>query len=107
MSQVNLQGPGVAGLPQTLDGPRVPKEMRVNAFADPGPLGNFFNYLPGPLAVDLEDAVIQPQVPIEGKALEAIGQAVRTGYQAGFVAFTPNIENRAPLLGADTAGGQA
>jgi hypothetical protein len=35
------------------------------------------------------------------------GKTVRTGYQAGFAAFTQNIENRSPLLGADAAGGQA
>jgi len=104
---MNLQGSGVAGLPQALDGPGVPKEMRVNSFGDPGPLGGFFNDLPGPPAVDLEDSVIQPQFSVEGKALEAMGQAVRAGYQAGFAALTQNIENGAPLLGADAAGGQA
>ncbi len=40
-------------------------------------------------------------------ALEAMGQAVRTGHQAGFAAFTQDIENRAPFLRADVAGSEA
>jgi hypothetical protein len=40
-------------------------------------------------------------------ALEAMGQAVRTGDQAGFVAFTYDIEHGAPFLGTDMAGSEA
>lgn len=104
---MNLQGPGVAGLPEALEGPGVPKEMRVNPFGDPGPRGGCLDNLPRPPAVDLEDVVIKPQFSVKGKALEAMGQAVRTGDQAGFATLTQNIENGAPLMAADAAGGQA
>ena len=102
---MNLQGPGVTGLPETLDGIRVAQEVGVNLLIYSSPLGGFFNDLPGPPAVDPEDAVIQPQCSVEGEALEAMGQAVRTGDQAGFAAFTQDIENRAPFPGTDVAGG--
>ena len=104
---MNLQGAGVAGLPEALDSPGVAKEMGVNPFGDPGPLGGCLDNRPGSLAVDLEDAVIEPQFSVKGEALEAMGQVFGTGYQARFAAFTQDIEHGALLLDADTAGGQA
>jgi hypothetical protein len=53
--------------------------MRVNSFGYTGPSGGYRDKLPGPFAVALEDAVIQPQFPVEGKTLKAMGQVVRTG----------------------------
>ena len=107
MPKVQLQGPGVASLTQALDSPGVPKEMRINPFADPGPFGYFPNDLPSPLAVDLEDPVIQTQFSVEGEALKAMGQAVGAGDQTGFAAFTQDIEHGAPILITDAAGRQA
>lgn len=80
MSQVNLQGPGVDRLPEALDSPGVPKEMRVNPFRDPGLLGDFLDDLPSALAIDPEDPVIQPQFLVEGMALEVMGQTWRAGH---------------------------
>lgn len=107
MSQVNLQGPGVAGLPQALDGPGVPKEMGVNSFADPGPLGGFLNDLPGPPAVDLEDAVIQPQLFVEGIAFQAMGQASWAGDQAGLTPFSLDVQGGIALIALYPSRGQA
>lgn len=104
---MNLQGLGVASLPQALNGPGMPKEMRVNPLIDPGLFSDFLNNLPSSPAVDPEDSILQPQLAVEGEALEAMGQAVRTGYQAGFVTFTHDIENSSSLMGADAAVGQA
>ncbi len=104
---MDLQGPGVAGLPEAFDGPGVPEEVRVHPFGDPGPLGGCLNNLPGPPAVDLKDAVVQLQLAIEGEALEAMGQGLGAGHQARFPALTQDKEDGAPLLGAYVAGGQA
>jgi len=70
---VQLQGPGVAGLSQALQGPGVAEQVGVNPFGDPGPGRGLLDDLPGPLAVDGEQAVIQAQLLVKGKALEAMG----------------------------------
>jgi len=72
MSQVDLQSSGVAGLPQALYGSRVPEQMRIDAFREPGLFRDFFDDLPGPLAIDFEDPVVKAQVLVEGIALEAM-----------------------------------
>lgn len=104
---MDLQGPGVAGLPQAFNGPGVPKEMRVNAFADAGPRGGFLDDLPGPPTIDLEDPVVEPQFLVEGEALETMGQAVRTGDQAGLAPFSQDVKGGAAFIAIDLTRGEA
>ena len=107
MSQVQLQGPGVAGLPQALDGVRVAQEVGVNLLVYSSPLGGFFDDLPAPLAVDLEEPVVQPQLPVKGVALQPVGQRIRAGYQPGLLAFPLNVEHGPTRKAADLPGRDA
>ena len=104
---MNLQGPGVAGLPQALYGSRVSKQMRIDAFRESGLFRDFLDDLPTPFTINLEDPVVKAKVLVEGIALEAMGQALGTGHQPGFAALAPDREDRAPLLNADVAGSEA
>ena len=87
MPQVDLQGLGVAGLPKPLYGVAVSQQVRIDPFRNPRSFRRGFQNLPGPLAVDRKEAVVQAQAPVKGVALEAVRQDVRTGYQAGLFAL--------------------
>ena len=50
VAQVQLQGPGVAGLPEALDGPGRTKKVRVDPFPQPGVGGRGADDLPAPFA---------------------------------------------------------
>jgi hypothetical protein len=61
VAQVQLQGPGIAGLPQALDGPRVAEEVGVDAFPQPGGGRRGADDLPGPFPAHREERVGRPQ----------------------------------------------
>lgn len=107
VAQVNLQGLGVAGLPQPLDGVRVAQEVGVHRLGDTGQLRRFLQNLPGPLAGDAKNGLVESQVLVKGMALEAVGQGVGAGHQPGLPSLPDNMEHGVAIMGADPPRGQA
>ena len=82
VAQVQLQGPGVAGLPQALDGPGRTKKVRVDPFPQPGVGGRGADNLPGSFPAHREEPVRRAQPPVEGEGLEAKDKRGRAGHQS-------------------------
>jgi hypothetical protein len=83
--QVDLQGLGVARLPEPLDGVAVPQEVRVHPLGDPGHRSRRPDDLPGSGPVDGEQALVQLELFVIGKALEERRQVVWTGHHPGLL----------------------
>lgn len=107
VAQVDLQGLGVAGLAQPLDGIRVAQEVGVHLLGDAGLLRRFLQNLPGPLAGDAKDRLIESQVLVKGVALKAVGQGVGASHHPGLPALPDDMEHGVALMGADPPRGQA
>jgi len=58
VAQVDLQGLGVAGLPEPFDGVAVAQEVRIDRLVDAGFFGGGLDDLPCPGAVDPEKLIL-------------------------------------------------
>lgn len=101
MPQVDLQGLGVAGLPEPLYGVAVAQEVRIDGLVDAGFSGGGLDDLPGPGAVDPEELVFGPELFIESVAFEVMGQVVRTSHSPGLPPLADNIHYGVAVLHAD------
>lgn len=87
VAQVDLQRLGVASLPEPFDGVAVPQEVRVHPLGDPGVLCRRPDDLPGSGSVDGEQALVQLEPLVVGKALEERRQVVRTSHHPGLLSL--------------------
>ena len=92
VAQVQLQGPGVAGLPQALDGSGVTKKVGVEPLPQAGVGGRGADDLPGPLPAHREEAVGRAQAPVEGIGLEAVAESGGAGHQPGLAALADDLQ---------------
>jgi hypothetical protein len=83
---------------QALDGPGVPKEVGVDAFAQPDVGGGGADNLPRLLATNREKSVVRAQAPVEGVGLEAVDERGRTGHQPHLAALAHDLQG-ARLMG--------
>ena len=102
--QVDLQGLGVARLPEPFDGVAVPQEVRVHPLGDPGLLCRRPDDLPGSGPVDGEEAVVKLEALVVGIALEERRQVVRTGHHPGLLPFAKIYKTEWPFCGAHPPG---
>src|SRR3990172_11398010 len=69
VAKMNLQRPRVAGLPQALDGVRVPEQVRIDLLIEPRLPARGADDLVGALAVDREDPVAKLELMAESVGL--------------------------------------
>jgi len=106
VAQVKLESLGVASLPESFDGVRVPQEMGIHLLSDTGLLCRLLNDLPGPLAVDPEKPVIDTQLLIKSEALEPVGQDIGAGHHPGLTALAFDIEYSVATVDAYLSRGE-
>lgn len=104
MTQVYLQRLWIASFPQAIDSIRVPEQVTINPFGDPGPFCCRLYNLEGTKPVDGEEPIIQSKFVLIGIASQAVSQAFRAGHQPVLLPLASYMENGQLLISPDMPG---